>query len=622
SPSRGVRFGRGVEIGRITSRGGGGYVVPLDLGEDFGEEERVCKGEEGEEKECKVGEGEERDEKEEREMEDIKAAIQSHLTSLSCDSRCLKLVHVGRLSPEKHPTYLLSSFGHLVRTMKKDAVLFIVGTGNILPSLQRAAMSILGPSLYARVIWTGAVPRRLVPAVLEGMDAFVNPNLNPDETFCLANVEGMGKGLPLVSHGYGGVGDYLVDGVNGVRVEGIGVEEFGEGMWVEGWKGRGGEGVRRCYGGDKQGREIEGIFRERIAAAAKGGKREGERTCEVSRVKYGKVAFWERGGRNATAEVAVECGGMDIGCGEATSFAVCGEDGTCRGRVEEALRGACKGREGGRGVAEVELGEDCFRIEVDLTGVGHGVEGITLCPWDDDLDGMVTGWCERFGLEDEVCREVMQYIGGTLQWSRNSVWVGGMVRSAGEDWMDLCSGPSLSLPAVDGRSLDFHVGLIVNEQNRTLISTPSRTSISVVTPTWLKSAEGLWFEVDGLGNGCIGYDGVKLLAMLYFVETDTPIEGTMLSRLTKNLHEDLLGGSSGGGGKNGGNANNSSTHGIRRNHSFNSMSSPRRSPYGQPSLRRPAGGRQNPAYTLVTLSKFKKYCISSGLTSQDLDGVR
>ena len=47
--------------------------MPLDLGEDFGEEERVCKGEEGEEKECKVGEGEERDEKEEREMEDIKA---------------------------------------------------------------------------------------------------------------------------------------------------------------------------------------------------------------------------------------------------------------------------------------------------------------------------------------------------------------------------------------------------------------------------------------------------------------------------------------------------------------------------------------------------------------------
>ena len=162
----------------------------------------------------------------------------------------------------------------------------------------------------------------------------------------------------------------------------------------------------------------------------------------------------------------------------------------------------------------------------------------------------------------------------------------------------------------------------MNEQNRQLISSPSRGSVGVVDSAWVKEAEGAWFEVDGRGNGCIGVDGVKLLAMLYFIETNTPIEPTLLSRLTANLHADLLGVSV-GVVKNGF-ANNisSSAHSIRRNHSFNSTSSPRRSPYSNFTLRRTGGTRQNPAVTLVTLSKFKKYCISKGLTKQDLHNIR
>ena len=184
----------------------------------------------------------------------------------------------------------------------------------------------------------------------------------------------------------------MVSGVNGVRVEEVGVEEFGRGMWVKGawsWGEGGREGVRRLYGGKKQGKEMEGVFREMLAGGG------GRKTCKVSRVKYERVEFWDRGRSNATAAVEVECEGLRMGCEEATAFAVCGDDEICKGRVKEALAEACTGGVEGRRVAEVDFGDACFGFEVDLSSVGYGVEGIRLCPWDDDLDGLVMGWCER-----------------------------------------------------------------------------------------------------------------------------------------------------------------------------------------------------------------------------------
>ena len=108
------------------------------------------------------------------------------------------------------------------------------------------------------------------------------------------------------------------------------------------------------------------------------------------------------------------------------------------------------------------------------------------------------------------------------------------------------------------------------------MSSPSRGSVGVVDGGWIREAEGAWFEVDVGGNGCIGIDGVKMFVLHYLIETKTHPERNMVSRLTANLQADMLGN----------NQHNNNNHFSRRNQSLNSsaVSSPRRSPYAQPTL--------------------------------------
>jgi glycosyltransferase involved in cell wall biosynthesis len=48
---------------------------------------------------------------------------------------------------------------------------------------------------------------------VQGLDILVNPSLRAwSETFCIANVEAMAAGLPVVSFGVGGTGEYLRHG--------------------------------------------------------------------------------------------------------------------------------------------------------------------------------------------------------------------------------------------------------------------------------------------------------------------------------------------------------------------------------------------------------------------------
>ena len=49
---------------------------------------------------------------------------------------------------------------------------------------------------------------------LPTLDVLLNPSVTP-ETFCIANAEAMAVGVPVVSFGLGGVGEYLNKRVNG-----------------------------------------------------------------------------------------------------------------------------------------------------------------------------------------------------------------------------------------------------------------------------------------------------------------------------------------------------------------------------------------------------------------------
>jgi len=97
---------------------------------------------------------------------------------MGCKEGCTKFVTVGRLSPEKNPTFLLEGFKNAVLKRGTNAVLVIVGDGNMLGYLKEISVTM---GIDDRVVWVGAVDRKDVNGILDQMDVFVNPNLNPDE---------------------------------------------------------------------------------------------------------------------------------------------------------------------------------------------------------------------------------------------------------------------------------------------------------------------------------------------------------------------------------------------------------------------------------------------------------
>lgn len=49
-----------------------------------------------------------------------------------------------------------------------------------------------------------------LPSILQGVDVVVNPSLRAvSETFCIANIEAMAAGVPVVTFGVGGIGEYI-----------------------------------------------------------------------------------------------------------------------------------------------------------------------------------------------------------------------------------------------------------------------------------------------------------------------------------------------------------------------------------------------------------------------------
>jgi glycosyltransferase involved in cell wall biosynthesis len=133
-----------------------------------------------------------------------------------CDDRdCVVVAFLARLSPEKSPGLFLR-MAALVHAAYPSARFQVIGYGDLrVPLERRARMLGLGPSVFS---FTGPLYEGL-PRVLRTVDVLVNPSLRAwSETFCIANVEGMASGVPVVSFGVGGTGEYLQDGVNSVLV--------------------------------------------------------------------------------------------------------------------------------------------------------------------------------------------------------------------------------------------------------------------------------------------------------------------------------------------------------------------------------------------------------------------
>ena len=113
----------------------------------------------------------------------------------------------------------------LVAAAVPEARFVVIGGGPMRAHLERqaAALGLLdatgGGSGVMR--FTGPVYGEELPHELAKLEVVVNPTLRAwAETFCIANIEVMAMGLPLVTFGVGGIGEHVrEDGEVGVRVD-------------------------------------------------------------------------------------------------------------------------------------------------------------------------------------------------------------------------------------------------------------------------------------------------------------------------------------------------------------------------------------------------------------------
>lgn len=120
------------------------------------------------------------------------------------------LMYVGRFSPEKNLPFLMRAFFG-VAAARPDVVLALVGGGPDLETLRELADH---SGFKERVYFLGKVAYDLIPAYLRLADVFVTASETEVHPFSL--IEALASGVPALGIASPGVGDTIVDGVNGL----------------------------------------------------------------------------------------------------------------------------------------------------------------------------------------------------------------------------------------------------------------------------------------------------------------------------------------------------------------------------------------------------------------------
>src|SRR5919197_2191581 len=150
----------------------------------------------------------------------------------------LKLLSVGRISPEKGTHVLLEAFASIVRR-RPNVEPDVVGEEAVLPAemlaslddpLVRSLAPVYRPGTYLsaisarlpaeareRVRFHGKVPHADLPAFYRQADVLVFPSLS--EAFGKPLVEAMASALPVVATRVGGIPEVVVDGETGLLVQ-------------------------------------------------------------------------------------------------------------------------------------------------------------------------------------------------------------------------------------------------------------------------------------------------------------------------------------------------------------------------------------------------------------------
>jgi len=119
------------------------------------------------------------------------------------------MIYIGRIAPEKNLAFLLRAFA-VVSQELPEAYLLLVGDGPEMDNLRDRAQN---SGIGEKVIFIGSVEYEDVPGYLSMADAFVTASVT--EVHPLSVIEAMAVGLPIIGIESPGVGDTVVDGVNG-----------------------------------------------------------------------------------------------------------------------------------------------------------------------------------------------------------------------------------------------------------------------------------------------------------------------------------------------------------------------------------------------------------------------
>jgi glycosyltransferase involved in cell wall biosynthesis len=120
------------------------------------------------------------------------------------------MIYVGRIAPEKNLAFLLRAFA-IVSQELPETYLLLVGDGLEMDNLRDQAQK---SDIGKKVIFTGCVEYEDVPGYLDLADAFVTASVTEVHPFSI--IEAMAVGLPVLGIKSPGVGDTVVDGINGL----------------------------------------------------------------------------------------------------------------------------------------------------------------------------------------------------------------------------------------------------------------------------------------------------------------------------------------------------------------------------------------------------------------------
>ena len=113
---------------------------------------------------------------------------------------------MARISTEKNPGLFLMAAWAVHK--KYPFIRFLmIGDGDLLPRIKELCKMMGMDDLF---YFPGFLIGEDLPNMLAGVDIMVNPSLRAwSETFCIANIEAMAMGIPLISFSVGGVGEYV-----------------------------------------------------------------------------------------------------------------------------------------------------------------------------------------------------------------------------------------------------------------------------------------------------------------------------------------------------------------------------------------------------------------------------